>query len=87
MTVTLAIETSCDDTCAAVVGGAHATSGGTVVANVVASQLEHDRFGGVVPEVAARGHLLQMQPVVDAALADAQMSLDDIDRVAVTAGP
>lgn len=87
MTVTLAIETSCDDTCAAIVAGAHATSGGTAVSNVVASQLEHDRFGGVVPEIAARGHLLQMQPVIDEALDQAQMTLGDVDQVAVTTGP
>jgi len=87
MTLTLAIETSCDDTCAAIVGGAHASSGGTVVSNIVASQLDHDRFGGVVPEIAARGHLLQMQPVLDEALQQAQVTLGDIDRVAVTMGP
>jgi N6-L-threonylcarbamoyladenine synthase len=87
VTVTLAIETSCDDTCTAVVGGAGPDSGGTVIANVVASQLDHDRFGGVVPEIAARAHLTGMQPVIAEALAQSKMTIDDIDRVAVTTGP
>lgn len=78
---TLAIETSCDDTCAAVVRD------GVILANVISSQPEHDAFGGVVPEVAARSHLQLIEPVVQAALRDAQIAETDIDRVAVTAGP
>jgi len=79
--VILALETSCDETAAAVVG-----DGGELVANVVASQAElHARYGGVVPEVASRRHLELVLPVVREALADA--TLDDIDRIAVTRGP
>jgi N6-L-threonylcarbamoyladenine synthase len=78
----LAIETSCDDTCAAVV-----TADGEIRANVISSQGVHDRYGGVVPEVASRHHLELATPVVDDALARAAVTLDDIDLVAVTAGP
>ena len=78
----LAIETSCDDTCAAVVDGA------AIRSNVISSQAAaHERFGGVVPEVAARHHLELINPVVDAALADAGIGLDDVDTLAVTRGP
>ena len=77
----LAIETSCDDTCAAVLDGAH------ILANVISSQTDHARFGGVVPEVASRRHLELATPVIDAALAEAGASLDEIEAVAVTAGP
>jgi len=80
--VILAIETSCDDTCAAVVTGA-----GDVRANVVSSQGVHDRFGGVVPEIASRHHLELVNAVVDDALARAQATLDDVSLVAVTQGP
>jgi N6-L-threonylcarbamoyladenine synthase len=80
--VILAIETSCDDTCAAVV-----THDGDVRANVISSQGIHDRYGGVVPEIAARHHLELANPVVDDALATAGATLDDIDLVAVTQGP
>jgi N6-L-threonylcarbamoyladenine synthase len=78
----LALETSCDDTCAAVVTGA-----GEIRSNVISSQGVHDRYGGVVPEVASRHHLELATPVVDDALAQAGATLDDIDLVAVTAGP
>ncbi|MEA2324995.1 MAG: tRNA N6-adenosine threonylcarbamoyltransferase [Solirubrobacteraceae bacterium] len=78
----LAIETSCDDTCAALV-----TAGGEIRANVLSSQGIHDRYGGVVPEVAARHHLELMNPVVGDALARAGATLDDVDLVAVTQGP
>lgn len=78
----LAIETSCDDTCAAVV-----TRGGEVLSNLIASQMEHDRFGGVVPEVASRRHLELLDDVVGAALADAGVALDDVEAIAVTRGP
>ncbi len=78
---TLAIETSCDDTCAAVVRGRR------ILSNVISSQRAHERFGGVVPEVASRKHLELAGPVVDAALAEAELTIDEIDRVAVTAGP
>lgn len=78
----LGIETSCDDTCAAVVSGA-----GEIRSSVVSSQVEHDRFGGVVPEIAARRHLELTTPVIDEALARAGADLDDLTGVAVTAGP
>ena len=78
----LAIETSCDDTCAAVLDGPR------ILSNVISSQAEaHARFGGVVPEVAARHHLELATPVVGAALEEAGASLDDIAAVAVTVGP
>jgi N6-L-threonylcarbamoyladenine synthase len=78
----LALETSCDDTCAAV------TDGARVLSNVISSQAAaHERFGGVVPEVASRHHLELVNPVVDAALAEAGEELDGIDAVAVTVGP
>ncbi len=79
----LGIETSCDETAAAVV-----TANGEILANVVSSQAElHARFGGVVPEVASRRHLELIAPVVREALAGAGTTLDDVDRVAVTQGP
>jgi N6-L-threonylcarbamoyladenine synthase len=78
----LAIETSCDDTCAAVV-----TRDGEVRSNVVSSQGVHDLYGGVVPEVASRHHLELANAVVDDALARAGATLDDTELVAVTNGP
>jgi N6-L-threonylcarbamoyladenine synthase len=78
----LAIETSCDDTCAAVV-----TAGGEMRSNVISSQGVHDRYGGVVPEVAARHHLALVNDVVDDALRTAGATLDDVELVAVTQGP
>ncbi|HNH86812.1 MAG TPA: tRNA (adenosine(37)-N6)-threonylcarbamoyltransferase complex transferase subunit TsaD, partial [Solirubrobacterales bacterium] len=77
----LAIETSCDDTCAAVLDGSR------ILSNVISSQADHERYGGVVPEVASRHHLELAVPVVEAALADAGVGFDDLDSVAVTAGP
>jgi N6-L-threonylcarbamoyladenine synthase len=78
----LAIETSCDDTCAAVVDGPR------VLSNVISSQAEaHARFGGVVPEVASRHHLELVNPIVDAALAEAGAELGDVEEIAVTRGP
>jgi N6-L-threonylcarbamoyladenine synthase len=80
--VILAIETSCDDTCAAVV-----TADGEMRSNVISSQGVHDRYGGVVPEVAARHHLSLINDVVDDALNSAGAGLDDVELVAVTQGP
>jgi N6-L-threonylcarbamoyladenine synthase len=81
--VILGIETSCDETAAALV-----TAGGEIRANVVSSQADlHARFGGVVPEVASRRHLELVAPVVREALGDAGATLDDVDSVAVTQGP
>ncbi len=78
----LAIETSCDDTCAAVLDGPR------ILSNVISSQAAaHAEFGGVVPEIASRQHLDLAAPVVAAALSEAGTSLDRIEAVAVTAGP
>jgi N6-L-threonylcarbamoyladenine synthase len=80
--VILAIETSCDDTCAAVVTGE-----GEIRSNVISSQGVHDRYGGVVPEVASRHHLELIGEVIDDALRRAQTQLDAVGLVAVTRGP
>jgi len=80
--VILAIETSCDDTCAAVLG-----DDGAVRSNVISSQGIHDRYGGVVPEVASRRHLELIDAVVADALARAGASIEQVERVAVTRGP
>ncbi|MDX6602534.1 MAG: tRNA N6-adenosine threonylcarbamoyltransferase [Solirubrobacterales bacterium] len=78
----LAIETSCDDTCAAVLEGPR------ILSNVISSQAAaHAQFGGVVPEVASRHHLELAAPVVEAALVEAKTTLDRIEAVAVTVGP
>ncbi len=78
----LALETSCDDTCAAVI-----TRAGEIRSNVVSSQGIHDRYGGVVPEIASRHHLELVNAVVDDALAQAGATLDDAELIAVTQGP
>jgi N6-L-threonylcarbamoyladenine synthase len=81
--VILAIETSCDDTCAAVV-----TADGQIESNVIASQgLRHARYGGVVPEIASRHHLELVDAVTADALERAGAGLDEIGTVAVTRGP
>ncbi len=78
----LGIETSCDETAIGIVRGR------TLLANVIASSVEeHARFGGVVPEIASRAHLEAMLPSIQQAVIDAKISLQDIDAVAVTAGP
>jgi N6-L-threonylcarbamoyladenine synthase len=79
----LGVETSCDETAAAVV-----SAGGRVLSNVVSSQADlHARYGGVVPEVASRRHLELVTPVVRDALEGADAELDDIELIGVTAGP
>jgi N6-L-threonylcarbamoyladenine synthase len=80
--VILAIETSCDDTCAAVV-----TREGEILANVISSQGVHDAFGGVVPEIASRHHLELIDAVVSDALRTAAATLDAVELVAATRGP
>jgi N6-L-threonylcarbamoyladenine synthase len=78
----LAVETSCDDTCAAVVDGDEVRS------NVISSQAgAHARYGGVVPEVASRHHLELVNPVIEAALGEAGVGLADVESIAVTRGP
>ncbi len=78
----LAVETSCDDTCVAIVDRR-----GEMLANVISSQGIHDRYGGVVPEIASRHHLRLLGPALAQALADAAVSLDDVELVAATQGP
>src|SRR5947208_13930555 len=82
-TVILGIETSCDETAAALV-----TEDGAILANVVSSQADlHARYGGVVPEVASRRHLELVTPVIREALAEAKAELGDVELVGVTTGP
>jgi N6-L-threonylcarbamoyladenine synthase len=79
----LAIETSCDETAAAVI-----ENGRALLASVVASQMDiHARYGGVFPEVASRQHVLSIVPVVEQTLAQAHLALTDVDAIAVTQGP
>ena len=83
MTLILGIETSCDETAAAVV-----EDGQRILSNVVASQIDiHRRYGGVFPEVASRQHVLSIIPVVEEAMGEAGVSWDDLEAVAVTYGP
>lgn len=83
MTTILGIETSCDETAAAIV-----TDGKTIVSNVVATQIDlHAKYGGVFPEVASRAHVETISGVIDQALEDAGTTLDQIDAIAVTRGP
>ena len=84
----LGIETSCDETAVAIFDGDIATGRGNIVAEKIASQIEtHAKFGGVVPEVASREHLIALPPMVDAILAESSLNWSDIDHIAVTAGP
>ena len=84
----LGIESSCDETAAAVVAAEDAESAGAVLSSVVASQISmHGKYGGVVPELASREHLRAIVPVVRQALADANTSLNDLSAIAVTIGP
>src|SRR5207249_317230 len=79
----LGIESSCDETAAAVVA-----DGREILSSVVASQIDiHRKYGGVVPELASREHLRQIVPVVREALAQAGMKLSDVDAIGVTQGP
>lgn len=83
MTLVLGIETSCDETAAAVVDGTR-----RILSNVVLSQIDdHRAFGGVVPEIAARAHLVHLNPIVRRALAEAGCRLSDMDGIAATGGP
>src|SRR6478736_332967 len=79
----LGIESSCDETAAAVVA-----DGREILSSVVASQIDiHRKYGGVVPELASREHLRRIVPVVREALQDAKVSLHDVDAIGVTQGP
>jgi N6-L-threonylcarbamoyladenine synthase len=79
--ILLGIESSCDDTAAAVVAG------GELISSVISSQEDHAAFGGVVPELASRAHLRAVIPIVEAALDRAGIAASDLDAVAVTRGP
>jgi N6-L-threonylcarbamoyladenine synthase len=84
----LGIETSCDETAVAVVEGPPRGPVGTILANVIYSQqTEHRRFGGVVPEIAARAHLERIDGLVEDALTEARLGLDELDAIAATGGP
>ena len=79
----LAIESSCDETAAAVV-----VNGRKVLSNIIASQIDiHKLYGGVVPEIASRKHIEKINQVIDEALTEAGKTLDDMDAVCVTYGP
>src|SRR4028118_162221 len=79
----LGIESSCDETAAAVV-----RDGREILSSVISSQIEiHRKYGGVVPEIASREHLEKIEPIVDEALKRANVSLEEMDGIAVTTGP
>lgn len=79
----LAIESSCDETAASVV-----INGRNIISNVINSQIKiHTEYGGVVPEIASRKHMENIVNVVDEALKEADMTLNDLDAIAVTNGP
>jgi len=79
----LGIESSCDETAAAVV-----VDGRTILSSVVASQIDiHRKYGGVVPELASREHLRQIMPVVREAMAEAGLKFEELDAIGVTQGP
>ncbi len=83
MTITLAIETSCDETSCAVLRG-----GREVLSNIISSQIEiHREYGGVVPEVASRKHIENINMIIQQALDEANIGFNDIDLVGVTQGP
>ena len=82
-TLILSIESSCDETAASVV-----KNGRTVLSNVISSQIEiHKLYGGVVPEIASRNHIERINQVIQEALDEANVTLDDIDAIGVTYGP
>ena len=82
-TLILAIESSCDETAASVV-----KNGRTILSNVISSQIElHKLYGGVVPEIASRKHIEKINQVIEEALEEAEVTLDDLDAVGVTYGP
>ena len=81
--ITLGIETSCDETAAAVLKGSR-----EILSNVISTQIPlHQKFGGVVPEIASRKHILNIMPVIDEALRQAEIKLEDVTQIAVTYGP
>ena len=82
-TLILGIESSCDETAAAVV-----KNGRTILSNVISSQIDlHTLYGGVVPEIASRKHIEKINQVIEEALKQADITLDDLDAIGVTYGP
>ena len=82
-TLILAIESSCDETAASVV-----KNGRTILSNVISSQIAlHTLYGGVVPEIASRKHIEKINQVIEEALSEANVTLDDLDAIGVTYGP
>src|SRR5687767_6331351 len=81
MTTILAIESSCDETSAAV------CRDGRILSNIIAAQKVHEKFGGVVPELASRAHMQHIVPVVELALKDSEVALHEIDAIAFTQSP
>src|SRR5687768_6250260 len=77
----LAIESSCDETSAAI------CRDGAILSNFIANQSVHERYGGVVPELASRAHMQHIVPVVDTALKQAGVTLDELDAIAFTEAP
>ena len=83
----LGIETSCDETAASVVRR-YCNSSGEILSNIVRSQIkQHEAFGGVVPEIAARAHLDCIEEIISGAMADSNLAFQDLDGIAATAGP
>jgi N6-L-threonylcarbamoyladenine synthase len=86
--IILAIETSCDETAVAILRRREGQSGSDLLASEVASQIsEHEKFGGVVPEVAARNHLVQLPRLLERAMASAKIGIGEIDAFSATSGP
>jgi N6-L-threonylcarbamoyladenine synthase len=86
----LGIETSCDETAAAIVEGSIARDGtpeGQILSNIVLSQTDHEAFGGVVPEIAARAHVMAIDSVITAAMTEADCAYSELDALAVSSGP
>jgi N6-L-threonylcarbamoyladenine synthase len=79
--IILGIESSCDDTSAAVLRDT------VLLSSVIASQAVHEKYGGVIPELASRAHQQNIVPVVDTALKEAGISIDKVDAIAFTRGP
>jgi N6-L-threonylcarbamoyladenine synthase len=80
--IVLGVETSCDETSAGIV-----QDGWKILSNIILSQVIHERYGGVVPELASRIHITELVGIIDKALSDARVTLDDLDGLAVTSGP
>ncbi|MEM7780686.1 MAG: tRNA (adenosine(37)-N6)-threonylcarbamoyltransferase complex transferase subunit TsaD [Pseudomonadota bacterium] len=85
--IVLGIESSCDETAVALVASSSDVDSRIIAERIASQEAEHAPYGGVVPEIAARAHAERLAPMLEAVLADAQMSLDDVDAIAATAGP